>query len=396
MLMIGGGGGGGIEFEYKHIVWALMIMITLPIILSLVAPTTAVQGEWEDEIQNIEDTFYRQGGQNATAEINVWALTGIYTPYSGSTHGRTDDGWLYGELIRSNTPSQYDTNYWHNEKFSIQKNPDNGLYYYNKSPRNSPDIIGLNGKIDENGVTHDYTEATIYSSVTMDRAHKSDVFFTAAGKTTDGDSYYYEYTGYRYSFSPLSDYTTTKDGTTYQVDARTTSCSLIWYEYVNLNGIAGQLTISAKDYGVSYLTADDIVAAYNDTTYSARFDMRFGNIPMHLLISLNPSAVASGLSIPEIWNGGYWSVMVYSDQDATSAVTSQTYDYSPTRILDTVIALFEFDIADQYDLEGWVAIMASATFTIAMYACLISLALNHAYLWVLVAIIAAIQGFKLW
>lgn len=387
-MLIGlGGNGGGIEFEYKHIIWALIIMITLPIILPLVAPAAA-DGDWEEEIQDLEDTYYRQSGRNATANINIWALSGIYTPYTGTTHGRTSDGWLYGELVDITTPSQYSAAYWSGEQFTAELNRANGLYYYTSAPSNVPDIVAASGS------PLDFTGATIYSSVTMDKAHKSDVFFSTGGKTTTSDGYYYEYTGYRYAFRPLSDYTTTKDGVTYEVSSYSSSCSLVWYEYVTLDGIAGQLTVSGTDYGVSYLTSDDIIRAYNTSNYSARFDMMFGNIPMHLLITLNPTAVAAGLTIPEIWNGGYWSVMVYSDQDATSSTLSQTWEFSPDKILDTVIKLFMFDIEDEYDLDGWVAILASATFTVAMYAALLALALNHAYLWILVAAIAAIQSFN--
>lgn len=394
--MLFDGGGGGVEFEYKRIVWALIILVVLPIILPLMAPSAMSEhSEWEDEIDNIEEMYYRKSGTVATSDINVWALTGIYTPYTGGNHGRTDDGWLYGDRVSYDSPTQYtESAYWGGESFEIQRNPANGLYYYISAPSNSPDIVAAknNGTVEE--PDWDYTNATVYSSVTMDSAYKSSTFFTSNGKTEEGDSYYYAYDGYRYAFSPLSSFTTTKDGVTYQVDNRTSSLSLIWYQYVNLDGIAGQLTITGKDYGVSYLTADDIVRAYDSTNFSATFDMRFGNIPMHLLISLNPLAVASGLTIPEIWNNGYWSIMVYSDQDATSAVTSQTNDFSIDRILDTIIMLFSFDIEEEYDLDGWVAVLASMIFSLAFYAVLIALALNHAYLWALVAIVGILQGLK--
>lgn len=394
MVVIGGfGGSGGVEFEYKHIIWALMIIVLLPILLPMMCPPVYGSEDWEDEVKDIENTYYRQTGVGATSEINVWSLTGIYTPYTGGHHGYTEDGWLYGDRITSNTPSQYSANsYWMNESFTVLRNPDNGLYYYTDAPNNSPDIVETtveDGKIIFDG-------ATIYSAVTMDVSQKSDIFFSAGGKTTEGDNYYYAYTGYRYSFSPLSNYETTVNGTTYEIDARTSSLSLVWYEYVDIDGICGQMAISSKDLGVSYLDSEDVIRAYNSTTYSARFDMMFGNLPMHLVIRLNPYAVASGLSIPEIWNGGYWSVMVYSDQDAQSATFSQTWEFSPSKILDTVIALFSFDVASQYQLQGWEATLASATFSLAMYAALIALALNHAYLWILVAAVAALQGLKFW
>lgn len=394
-----GGNGGGVEFEYKHIVWALAIMITLPILISIYAPAPDATGsEWEDEVANIQNTYINNGG-GQTANINIWPLVGIYLPYDGTTHGMSADGWLYGERVANSAPSQYQSDpLWSGEKFSVTRNSQNGLYYYNKSPSNCPDIVGLNGAYGQSDVTHTYEEATIYSAVTMDVAHKSDVFFTTGGKTVEGDGYYYEYgqNAYRYAFAPLTNYTTTAGGTTYEVDPHTSSLSLIWYEYVDIDGIAGQLTITGKDYGVSYLTSDDIIRAYDSANMSARFNMMFGTIPMHLMISLNPYAVANGYSIAQIWNQGWWSVMVYSDQDATSAAVSQTYEFSPDKVLDTAIKLFSFDIDEEYNIDGWMAILVSATFSLAFYACLIALALNHAYLWILVAIVAAIQGMKFW
>ena len=382
MVVIGGfGGGGSTEFEYKHIVWALIIIVALPILMPLMCPPVYGDRDWEAEIEDIENTYYRQSGIGATSEINVWTLTGIYTPYSGTSYGYTADGWLYGDRIDTNTPSQYSTNpYWADEEFTVTR-ASNGLYYYTTPPNHSPDIIA---------------NETVYSAVTMDVSHKSDVFFSSAGKTTQGDSYYYAYTGYRYAFQPLSNYETTKDGTTYEIDAQTSSVSLVWYEYMSLDGLCGQMAVSGKDYGVSYIDSEDVIRAYDSTNYSARFDMMFGNLPMHLVIRLNPYAVASGMSIPDIWTGGYWSVMVYSDQDAQSATFSQTWEFSPNQILETVISLFTFDVTSQYQLSGWEATLASATFSLAMYAALIAVALNHAYLWILVAAVAALQGLKFW
>lgn len=379
-MNFGGGASSGSEFEYTRIVWALIILVVMPILMPLMCTPVEAESEWADEISDIENTYYRQSGVGATADINIWALTGIYTPYEGGQHGYTDDGWLYGDLIESNAPSQYDSNpYWANEKFRVDR-ASNGLYYYSTAPTNSPDI----------------TTKTVYSAVTMDQAHKSDVFFTTSGKTTEGEHYYYAYTGYRYAFQPLSNYTTTKDGTTYEIDSKTSSCSLIWYQYQSLDGISGQLTVSSRDYGVSYLDSEDVIRAYDSVNLTARFDMYFGNLPMHLLIRLNPYAVASGLSVPEIWNNGYWSVMVYSDQDATTTALSQSYELSPTKILETVIALFTFDVTEKYQIEGWEGVLASMVYSLSFYAVLLAIALNHAYLWILVGVLAAIQSYKFW
>ena len=91
-MNFGGGASSGSEFEYRRIVWALIILVVMPILMPLMCSPVEAESEWADEISDIENTYYRQSGVGATADINVWALTGIYTPYVGDTYGYTDDG----------------------------------------------------------------------------------------------------------------------------------------------------------------------------------------------------------------------------------------------------------------------------------------------------------------
>lgn len=391
MAIFSGDSSGG-DWEYKMLIYALTCIIVVPLLFSLLLPTSA-SGEWEDEIRDIENTYYLQSGTNAHREINVWTLTGIYTPYEGGSYGYTRDGWLYGDRVEANSPSQYTSNaFWQDEAFSVVRNPANGLYYYSSAPVNMPDIIPATAT----ATGYDFNGATIYSAVTMDSAHVSDVFISTGGRGEQDGYYYYTYTGYRYAFQPLTNFTTTKEGTTYDVVASTTSLSLIWYQYVDKGGIAGQLTISGTDTGLSYLTASDIIRAYNSSNFSAVFDMWFGNLPMHLRINLNPAAIAAGMSVSDAWSGGYWTVMVYSDQDASASATSASFEFSPDNLMETVISLFTFHIAEDYGIDGWEGVVASLIFTLPLYACLVAFALKHAYLWVAVALIAAIQAFSFW
>lgn len=393
MSLLKGSDGGGGDWEYKMIIYALVCVIIVPLLFSLMLPSSATS-VWEDEIKDIEQTYYLQSGVNATREINVWTLTGIYTPYEGSSYGYTSDGWLYGDRVESNTPAQYSNNaFWAGESFTVIRNPANGLYYYSSAPSNQSDIVPATQS--ESG-KWDFTNATVYSNITMDAAHVSDVFMSSGGRSEQGGHYYYQYTGYRYAFQPLSNFTTTKEGVTYDVNASTTSLSLVWYQYASNGGIAGQLTISGADSGLSYLNAADIVKAYNSSNFSAVFDMYFGNLPMHLRINISPAAIAAGMSVSDAWSGGYWSTMVYSDQDASSASTSANYEFSPDNLMNTVIALFTFHIAEDYNIDGWEGTIASLIFTLPLYACLIVFALRHAYLWIAVALIAAIQAFSFW
>lgn len=50
----------------------------------------------------------------------------------------------------------------------------------------------------------------------------------------DNGTFYYEFDGYRYSFSPLEDYNYDKS---MNIKAKNSSCSLIWYQYTSDSGI---------------------------------------------------------------------------------------------------------------------------------------------------------------
>lgn len=374
-------------FAYKWIVLALVIMSVTPIFFNLFVPARD-NGEWQEEIADIQGTYYAQSGSYSTPAQNIWTLTGIYTPYAGGSYGY-DHGWIYGSKIESNTPGQYAAS--SGEMFTVQQ-MDNGLFYYTSKPDNRTDIKVATW--DSANSKWNYDGCTVYSAVTMDANHVSNVFFTTTSKVEMDGYYYYAYTGYRYVFSSLNDYYTNINGETVKVSSDSSALSLIWYQYQSLSGVSGQLSINNGDYSVSYLSSKDIVAAYDDITYSSTFDMMFSGVKMHLIISLNPTMLARGLSVADCYNAGYWSVMVYSDA-VISGVGNATYSFSLDNLMGTLISLFTFNVAEDYDIDGYVGILAGLFISLPMYAALFSLALQNKWLWMIVAVIAAIQSFNI-
>lgn len=385
------GGGGDTQFTYKRIVWALLIISVLPLILSFMMTPEADDDSWADEYESISKQYYESAGVPASAGTELWTLTGIYTPYTSGEYGYTDDGWLYGEKVNNYTPSQYAG--WDGDVFTVRQ-ASNGIWYYTSAPTNSPSIVAAT--TDGNGNITSTDGASVYSAVTMDISHTSDTFFTSSSRAEIDGHYYYGYTGWRYAFQPLHSYTTTNgDGTTYDVTSSSTSLSLIFYQYVNLSGLAGQLSISGSDSGLSYLSASDIVKAYEGINFTATFDMTFSSIPMHLQIRLNPSAIAAGMSVEDCWNGGYWSVMVYGDRDVEDYVGGTfggTDDFSLENMFNIFTDLFSFRIADHYDVEGWIGVVVSLTFSLAFYAVLIAVAVANPYMWFVIAIVGILQA----
>lgn len=372
------------EWTAKMIIYCLVIMILAPVLFMLFVPAVTDGDTYREEIADLEEEYYNQTGNKVTATTEVWALTGIYTPYVGSTYGYTDDGWVYGERVVNNSPSQYVGSNGYSVRLM-----DNGLYYYTAVPAND---LTHTAATYANG-TWDYSDASLYTAVTMDNSYKSTIFFTETGKSETADGhYYYQYNGYRYAFQPLRSYQTESGDEIITVQANSSSLSLLWYQYSSYSGIAGQLSISGSDQGLSYITAADITKAFNSATYTSTFDMTFNNIKMHLSIHMDIERINSGLSAAECYNAGFWSVVVSSDAVASSQINDSSYDFSIDNIFQTLIDMFSFRLTDDYDISGWEATIVSVLFALPFYAILIALALQNYYLLIGVALIGLIQS----
>ena len=390
MIGIGSAGESSPGYTSKMIIFALGIMFLFPIMFTLYVPAVAEAGEYDEQIKDLENEYYLSTGSQVSATTEVWALSGIYTPFDGKQYGTTADGWIYSDKVVNYSPEQYNVG---TSAISVRL-MDNGLYYYTSVP--STDLSHTAATYTAGTDTWDYSEASLYTSVTMDSAHTSSVFFTTSSKTTTDDGYYYDYTGYRYAFSPLRAYETEVGGQVVEVQPNSTSLSLIWYQYSSYNGIAGQLAISGSDTGVSYLTSAEIVKAFNSSTYSSTFDMTFNNVKMHLTIKLDAVKLAAGMTVQEAYNSGFWSVVVSSDAVASSSINNSTYDFSADNIWNTLVDLFTFNLTDDYDIEGWEATLASIMVSMPLYACLIALALSNYWILIGVALLAAINSASSW
>lgn len=114
--------------------------------------------------------------------------------------------------------------------YAVTHDPDTGLYYYAFHGNDLLDITDTTTT--QSG---ERVNGSLYTRVNMDVAKKSEIFITSGGKhVMDNGTFYYEYTGYRYSFVPLQDYHYSKS---LDIQAKTSSCSLIWYQYTVDSGI---------------------------------------------------------------------------------------------------------------------------------------------------------------
>lgn len=387
-------GGGDSAFTFKALIFAMIIMIMLPMMIGIFCPANLGNVSQDEVLQSYE----QMTGQTADPKVSVWALTGIYEPYDGSTTGAyTDDGWLYGSEVRSYTPTQYDSS---TPQHYVVYKDDNGVFrYYRDSADYNPDL-GLGHKglqyYDTNTnswVSRSDYSGDLYTSVSFDVNKKSNIFFTEANRTETADGYfYYDYDGYRMAFQPISNYTTLDaDGNRVPVIATTTSLSLVWYQFYQQSGLTGQLILSGSSSGIAYLNSAQIVSAFNSNTSTASFDMVFNGISMNVIIKLDPYYLSNGWTVQQCYDQGYWSIMVTSLSADASAYTGTDFSMNPLKLLETMMDLFTFN-TDKYNMSPTMGYLCSVLFAIPMYAFLITLCLDHAYLWILVGLLAAVQG----
>ena len=405
--MLGGGGSTGMsspEWTSKMVIVALLITFFTPLFFTLFVPTIADETEdpYAEQISELEEQYYLATGNKPTATTEVWGLKGIFTPFNGTKYSYSDDGWIYSERIDEYSPFQYTAQspIGDAQTYYKVKRMGNGLYYYIEKPKVEAGEIVTVTAIDKDSkdvnseiIGYDYKDATLYTAVSMDTQHPSTIFFTTTSKHEANGHYYYDFNGYRYSFSPLRSFGMNVNGNVAMVEPNSTSLNLIWYQYATNYGIAGQLAVNAQDQGVSYLSAGDIVRAYNPEVYSSTFDMVFGSgIPMHLTIRLDAYMMSQyAMSVEECFNAGYWSVIVSSDAVASSSIQDSSYDFSLDNIFDTLINLFTFKITEKYDIPGWEGTLASLLITMPLYAVLIAVCLSNYYLLIMVALLGVIQ-----
>lgn len=354
-------------FAYKMLLMAVAILFLMPTFISIYTDV-----DENEQVQDLLDDYKSFTGTRPTNEA-VWCLTGIYTPYSGgSSYGYTDDGWLYGSKVVSYSPSQYQ---FTNMAYEVT-NPSGGENVY---------------RYVDNTTNGDHLSGDLYTSVAMDVNQKSSIFFTSSGKNEEDGFFYYDYTGYRYAFQPLADYTGVNSaGEAIPVSAVTTSLSLIWYDYYGSSGISGQLVISGSDSGVAYLTATDIIRSFDSITSTSKFTMLFNGVNMNVYIRLNPYYV-SQYSIQECYNLGYWDIMVSSLSTDVNAYLDTSNSFNPYRVFSTMVTLLTFN-AEEFGLSGWTATLASLVISLPFYVALLSIGMSFYPVLIIAGFLAAIQG----
>lgn len=371
------------EFVFKAVIFSVAIMFLMPTMIGIFVDKDS--GDTTNALaDDLLSGYHNFTGTTANVNEEIWCLSGIYTPYGVGADGSqslnylyTSDNWLAGARILSNTPTQYVGT---ESAFSVTYDADDKCYRYG----------GTNTTYQDGKQSGD-----VYTSITMDSAKKSDVFFTSQGKTSTSNGFYYDFTGYRYAFSPTGDYyVVDADNNPKQVIATSTSLSLIWYEYYGqASGISGQLVLSGNDSGLAYIDSNSIVERIGQNQI-AKFNMTFNGVDMNVYIKINPYFLAVGMSVAECFNAGYWSIMVTSTSTDISTYMSTEYKLNMENIWGTFVDLFTFNM-DAYNLSPMMQTIASVTVSLCLYALLLSIGLVCWPILIIAGLVAVVQAFSI-
>lgn len=398
-------------FIQKWVIVAILVIFLMPVLIGMFFPKETGSGDYfntyasEETLNDLNSSYFAfTEGRGSTTEM-PWTLTGIYTPYTGGSYKYTEDGWLYGRLVTEYHPTQYDvtsniqeqnptkyptTTYDSRYLVTYQAEKD-GSHVYRYDLSNHGTEQNPSPYYMPQGTQDGKENGDLYTYVTMDVNQQSEIFFTSNLKQTNNQYFYYSYTGYRYAFQPLSDYYIRgTDGNPIKTTATNTSLSLIWYNFVGQSGISGQLVLSGSDSGVDYITATEIVTAFNSINNTAKFSMNFNGCDMNVYIRISPYYTSQGWSIEDCYNNGWWSIMVSSVTADMSAYTTPSNPINLEKIWETLMDLFMFNMSE-YPLSPVMQIFTSMVITIVLYSTLLTMAVHNPKLLIIVAVIALIQ-----
>lgn len=390
-------------FAYGLLITALALTLLLPLAINLLVPQQEIEDEYTELINDLNGDYADFTG-SAPVKEDVWALKGIYTPYTaGGPRGYTSDGWLYGTEVHDYTPTQYSggpTGYSVTNRIIEYEDQDT-----DDNPDTPPVPVAVNARdldIYQYSSVGEYNAGVkvgdIYSAVSLDVNQKSNIFFSPAGKHTEGGRFFYEYSGLRYAFSPISSYLGVDDnGDRIELNRNSATCSIIWYQYYNVaEGIAGQLVVNTSgagdgDRGTAYITADTIIQSFNSANNTARHILQFNGVKLNLYIRMDSYYLSSGWSIKDCFDAGYWAIMITSESADTTAYTTTDYALNPQNIFSTMVDLLTFNL-DDYGFSPFLAMICSLIVVVPFYIGLLVISWGNYPMLILEGILLAIQA----
>lgn len=319
--------------ENQTLIRIAVFGITVSIIATaLIAVLIAPNNEYTyDDIAAYRNELVSFSG-NTMINDTPWVLTDVFTPWipSQGVQGHMDaDGWLYGTRVNYDQIGKAaDIRLDPGQKSSVLLTIGESEHYRYASGRewwagNNPMGWDVSGVKNIFGINI-----------------SQDIFHLDPNTYSEGDASRWNFTGYRYQFTPtlpFSTETSTKDG----------SLSLVWYSFDGQEGLSGGLDVYGGDVLLASYAATDIIAAYESVGgYAAVYDFNFGGTHLNLSVKFDPDKTNAGYSLWECWTLGFWSLAISSVSAGNfyDIENSNAFVNTAGSLIDTFTSIFTFSM----------------------------------------------------
>lgn len=296
-----------------------------------------------------------------------WMLSAVYTPWVPGQESPvvSDAGWVYGSSL----------SYSYIGKTSdIKLDPDQkSASALAVSDETYSHVISREWYVDPDGGAVKKAVAAVWKTVVT-------AWTKIDGGDTDavGVNYYaspaYNFTGYLYSFDPMTRIVT-NNGSESKQSADDAELSLVWYSYDGQEGISTGLVLYSNRTSsvIANLTVADIVSNYaSGSAYATSYRLDFDGTTVNLAIKFDPSVVSDSSDLYSAFADGDWSMSLY----ATSASmfmdlnNSTSFTTSVGNLIQTYIDIFTFSLPSVdlwWSIILWILCIMPVDLTVLMF-----------------------------
>lgn len=320
-------------------IFCITISLVITMMLPMILPGQADAIDWE-EVYDARAELEGFTGQSMIDQ-SPWALTGVFEPYiQGQAFAVSDDGWLTGgsvsyEYIGDYTNIKLDPTQKSSVSLGVQSdvqtvNTGQVQWYWQPLLRDT----------EGDGVNNLYSFANWVSQSLGFGGIDPYVYRTAEFPT-------WEYSGYRYEFTPILKINTTGGENTLATDDG--RLSIVWYDTYGTEGISGGLVLysNASKGLIANITADEIIADYNRSeAYASSYTLNFDGVPINMFVRFDPEVTTSSMDLMDAWTQGLWTIAfsVTSASNLIDIENSTANSVSIGNMIETYIDIMQFDV----------------------------------------------------
>lgn len=350
------------------------------------ALTPALLPEWDaedaDALEDARDRLSAFSGESMISKT-PWKLTSVRTPYTANAQENilTTYGWIYGSI---------EYNYsLDGEVYLAGTDNGDGTVTYTVTK----DIIRLDpsqrstqplsqGQGNTIGMVQKAEYEGFWGGVWYGLTHLGGILDLGSAKywndmyepgVVSGNAF--DFTGLMYHFDPYYRIDTSNN---YNVDVNSDmgSFNIVWYDGAYGSGISGGLIIQSDSSNAliaNYSSTEIIANANTSSNYATKYLLDFDGVQqVNMYIMFDTPVIATGYSLQEAWDAGYWSIAFVSPSadGLLDTFNSKSLSNSLGSLLDTYIAIFTFNMPNvpvMWEMVLWVICVIPLDLALILY-----------------------------